>query len=139
MNRLGGVLGVALVLFLSMGFAALNGGQRVTLRLGFTTLYRVPLTAIAFGALILGMVVMLLAGIHSDLKVRRILRERLAEEDREERARIFIDHTQTNLFETEEVVESPPRRVADVEVASEPPHDIGSAPRPPFVPPPEAS
>ncbi len=101
MNRLGGVLGVLLVLVASMGFAALNGGQRVTLRLGVATLYRVPLTAIAFGALILGMVVMLLAGIHSDLKVRRILRERLADEDREERARIFVDRNQTNLFESE--------------------------------------
>lgn len=84
-----------------MVFAALNGGQRVTLRLGFATLYRVPLTAVAFGALILGMVAMLLAGIHSDLRVRRILRERLAAEDREERARFFIDRTQTNLFEAE--------------------------------------
>ena len=87
------------VLVASMGFAALNGGQRVTLRLGIATLYRVPLPAVAFGALILGMVVMLGAGIHSDLRVRKILRERLAEEDREERARIFVDHSQTNLFE----------------------------------------
>jgi uncharacterized integral membrane protein len=99
MSRLGGVVGVLLVLVASMGFAALNGGQRVTLRLGVATLYRVPLTAVAFGALILGMVVMLVAGIHSDLRVRKILRERLAEEDREERARIFIDQSQTNLFD----------------------------------------
>ena len=84
-----------------MAFAVLNGGQRVTLRLGLATFYRVPLTAIAFGALIMGMVVMLLAGVHSDLKVRRILRERLAEEDREERARILIDRSQRDLFEGE--------------------------------------
>lgn len=101
MSRFGGAVGIFLVLVASMGFAALNGGQRVTLRLGITTLYRVPLTAVAFGALILGMVVMLVAGIHSDLKVRRILRDRLADEDREERARIFVDRTQTNLFESE--------------------------------------
>jgi hypothetical protein len=88
-----------IVLALSMAFAALNGGQRVTLRLGVATFYRIPLTGVAFGALILGMVVMLVAGIHSDLKVRRILRERLAEEDREERAR--IDHSQRDLFEGE--------------------------------------
>lgn len=99
MSRLGGVIGILLVLVASMGFAALNGGQRVTLRLGIATLYRVPLTAVAFGALILGMVVMLIAGIHSDLRVRKILRQRLADEDREERARIFVDHSQTNLFE----------------------------------------
>ena len=101
MNRLGGAVGVLMVLVASMGFAALNGGQRGTLRLGIATLYRVPLTAVAFGALILGMVVMLVAGIHSDLRVRKILRERLAEEDREERARIFVDQAQTNLFDGE--------------------------------------
>ena len=97
MTRFAGAAGVLVVLVLSMAFAALNGGQRVTLRLGIATFYRVPLTGIAFGVLILGMLVMLVAGIHSDLKVRRILRERLAEEDRQERAR--IDHSQRDLFE----------------------------------------
>ena len=97
MTRFAGAAGVLVVLVLSMAFAALNGGQRVTLRLGIATFYRIPLTGIAFGALILGMLVMLVAGIHSDLKVRRILRERLAEEDRQERAR--IDHSQRDLFE----------------------------------------
>ena len=97
MTRFAGATGVAIVLVLSMAFAALNGGQRVTIRLGFANFYRVPVTGVAFGALILGMVVMLVAGIHSDLKVRRILRERLAEEDREERAR--IDQSQHDLFE----------------------------------------
>lgn len=97
MTRFAGAAGVLVVLVLSMAFAALNGGQRVTLRLGIATFYRVPLTGIAFGALILGMLVMLVAGIHSDLKVRRILRERLAEEDRQEWAR--IDHSQRDLFE----------------------------------------
>lgn len=85
-----------------MGFAGLNGAQRVTLRLGVATFYRVPLPVVAFAALILGMLVMLAAGISSDLRVRRILRERLAEEDREERARLFVDRDQTNLFEHEE-------------------------------------
>jgi hypothetical protein len=46
------------------------------------------------------MLIMLVAGIHSDLKVRRILRARLADEDREERSR-FIDHSQQDLFEEE--------------------------------------
>ena len=89
------------VLALSMGFAALNGGQRVVLRLGFATLYGVPLTVVAFGGLVAGMVIMLGAGIHSDLKVRRILRARLMEEDLEERAR-FVDRSQQDLFEEEE-------------------------------------
>lgn len=101
MNRLLVVLGVTVTLLLSMSFAALNAGQRVTLRLGFINFYRVPLTVVAFGALVLGMVVMLLAGVYSDLRVRRILRERLAEEDREERARIFVDERQRDLFEQE--------------------------------------
>lgn len=100
MTRLLGILGVVVVLLLSMGFAALNGGQRVTLRLGVATLYQVPLTVVAFSMLVLGMLAMLAASIHADLKVRRILRERLAEEDREERARIFVDRTQTSLFES---------------------------------------
>jgi len=92
---------VLAVLALSMGFAALNGGQRVVLRLGFATLYGVPLTVVAFGGLVAGMVIMLGAGIHSDLKVRRILRARLMEEDLEERAR-FVDRSQQDLFEEEE-------------------------------------
>ena len=98
MSRLAGAAGILVVLALSMGFAALNGGQRVMLRLGFGTFYRVPLTAVAFGSLILGMLVMLVAGIHSDLKVRRILRERLAEEDRAEKAAAG-DRSQQDLFE----------------------------------------
>ncbi len=97
MNRFWGSLGVVIVLALSLGFAALNGGQRVTLRLGMKTLYGVPLTVVAFGGLITGMVIMLVAGVQSDLRVRRILRDRLAEEDREERSR-FTDRDQRELF-----------------------------------------
>lgn len=94
-------MGILAVLVGSMGFAGMNGAQRVTLRLGVATFYRVPLPVVTFAALILGMLVMLVAGISSDLRVRRILRDRLAEEDREERARLFVDRTQTNLFEDE--------------------------------------
>ena len=98
MSRVAGLFGGALVLAISVGIAALNGGQLVTLRLGFVTLYGVPLTVVLFGSVILGMVIMLVAGIHSDLRVRRILRERLAREDEEERARIFVDRNQKDLF-----------------------------------------
>lgn len=98
MRRLPGLAGLLLVLALSMGFASLNGGQRVTLRLGFVTLYGVPLTMVAFGGVIAGMTVMLVAGIRSDLKVRRILRSRLAEEDERERGRV-VDRAQRELFE----------------------------------------
>lgn len=97
MNRVLGVVAVLAALAVALGFASLNSGQRVTLRLGFMTLYGIPLTAVAFGSLLLGMLVMLVAGIRADLKVRRILRTRLREEDLEERAR-FVDRDQQDLF-----------------------------------------
>jgi len=98
MSRLAGGAGVLAVIALSLGFAALNGNQRVTLRLGFATFYGVPLTVVAFGGLMVGMVIMLVAGIHSDLKVRRILRARLAEEGLEDKDR-FVDQSQQDLFD----------------------------------------
>jgi uncharacterized integral membrane protein len=96
-SRLFGVAAMLMALAVALGFASLNSGQRVTLRLGFTTIYGVSLTVVAFGSLLVGMMIMLVAGIHSDLKVRRILRARLQEEDREERAR-FVDLDQQDLF-----------------------------------------
>jgi hypothetical protein len=57
----------------------------------------VPLTVVAFGGLVVGMLIMLGAGIRSDLKVRRILRARLAEEGRDE-GRMFVDNSQQDLF-----------------------------------------
>lgn len=106
MKKFGGPVVLAVILALSMAFAALNGSQRVTVRLGFATLYRTPLIGVVFACVILGMVVMMVAGIRSDLRVRRILRERLADENRDERARIFVDRTQTNLFDDAEEEES---------------------------------
>lgn len=102
MSRLAGAIAVLVVLAGSMGFAALNSGERVTLDLGFVTLYRLPVTYVAFGGLFVGMLVVLVAGIHADLKVRRILKERLQEEDREERARMMMERYQRDLFEEEE-------------------------------------
>jgi uncharacterized integral membrane protein len=98
--RYAGVLSVVTVLALVLLFARWNGGERVTVDLGLHTFYRVPLTYVAFASLFLGMLVMLVAGIHSDLKVRRFLRERLEEEDRAERER--IDRYQRDLFHAEE-------------------------------------
>lgn len=99
MRRLPGLLGLLLVLLLAFGLAWLNGGQRVTLRLGIATLYRVPLTVVIFGSLIVGMTIVMVAGIRADIRVRRILREKLREEGEEERARIFVDRAQQDLFE----------------------------------------
>lgn len=93
---LGGLVVLA-AFALAIGFASLNSAQHVTLRLGFVTFYRVPLPVVAFASLLVGMFVMLLAGIRSDLKVRRILRARLVAEDREERGR-FVDLDQQELF-----------------------------------------
>ena len=96
MIRLIGPLGVLLVLVASIVFAALNASQQVTLDLGFFVLYRVPLTLVGFTGLFMGMVVMLVAGVRSDLKVRAVLRQRLEAEDREERA--LVDRNQRDLF-----------------------------------------
>lgn len=96
MSRAAGAVGVVVVLVATLAFAALNSGEWVNLDLGFVTLYRVPVTWVAFGGLFVGMLVLFVAGIHSDLKVRRILRQRLREEDREERAR--ADRYQQDLF-----------------------------------------
>lgn len=96
MIRIVGPLGVLVVLLISIVFAALNGDQRVTLDLGFLVLYRVPVTLVGFTGLFMGMVLMLVAGVRSDLKVRAVLRQRLEAEDREERA--LIDRNQQDLF-----------------------------------------
>ncbi|RMH18010.1 MAG: DUF1049 domain-containing protein [Gemmatimonadetes bacterium] len=99
MTRFLGPVGVLTVVALAVLFSVLNGGQRVTLDFGLFVLYRVPVTLVAVGGLFLGMVVMFLAGIHTDLKVRAILRRRLADESAEERAR--IDRMQRDLFQPE--------------------------------------
>lgn len=106
MTRLLGGAGVLLVLILVMLVARWNGGERVTLDLGLWTIYRVPMTYVAFGSLLIGMLAMLLAGLHADLRVRRFLRERLAEEDREERRR--VDRFQRDLFAPEAELEAEP-------------------------------
>ena len=102
MTRFIGPLGVVSVLVVSILFAALNP-QRVTLNLGVKVLYGVPLMLVGFTGLFMGMVVMLVAGVRSDLKVRAVLRQRLEAEDREERA--LVDRTQQDLF--------PPRPLED--------------------------
>ncbi len=99
MSRLLSVLGALIMVVIAMAFAALNTEQRVVLRLGFVTLRQVSLTTVAFGGLVLGMLVMLVAGIRSDLRVRAILRARLVQESDEERAR-FVDRAQRDLFES---------------------------------------
>ena len=96
MTRFLGVLSVLIVLLLAMGFASANAGHRVTLDLWLFTLYQVPVALVAFCGLFVGMVLMFVTGVHSDLKVRKILRERLADETRREQT--WIDRNQRDLF-----------------------------------------
>jgi heme exporter protein D len=69
--------------------------------LGIVVIYRVPLTLVVFGALLLGMLAMVVVSIDSDLRVRRILRDRLRAEDLEERRRM-ADPRQRDLFQEED-------------------------------------
>ena len=101
MSRIIPAIGILLVAGLAVVLQSLNGSETVTLQLGVITLYDVPITAVAFFGLLAGMVIMLVTSIHNDLRVRRILRDRLTEEDSEEKARI-IDHRQHDLFGKDE-------------------------------------
>ncbi len=99
--RLIGPIGILLAVVFSVLFTAWNGTQRVTVDLGLFTLFRVPVVFLAFGGMVFGMFVMLIAGLDSDLRVRQILRDRLKDEDREEKER-FIDLDQHDLFEQDD-------------------------------------
>lgn len=83
MNRLPGISAMLAVLVFVLVFARWNGSERMTLDLGVWTFYRVPMTWVVFASFLLGMVVMLLAGLYSDLRVRRFLRDRFAAGDDE--------------------------------------------------------
>lgn len=98
MSRWFALAGVAAFVGLVIWFTAHNGDQRITLDLGFVQFYRFPVTMVAFAALLAGMLVMLLAGLHTDLRVRKILRDRLIEEARAEGD---TDLTQHDLFDTD--------------------------------------
>ena len=80
MKRFANWLALALVVVLGVGFAMANAGREVVLDLWIVTLYRVPVTFVAFGGMVVGMGVVLVAGINADLKVRRLLRERHLED-----------------------------------------------------------
>jgi len=123
MSRLPGILSIVAVVVLAMAFAAANAGNRVTLELGLITLYRAPVTLVAFSGLLVGMVVMFVAGIQSDLKVRRILRDRLAEETRTQQR--WIDRNQRDLFAQEPEAES---KAASEGVTGTPPSGALSEP-----------
>ena len=83
MNRFVSGIGLALLVVLAVGFARANAGIEVTIDLWIVTLRREPVTFVAFGGMVVGMGVVLVAGINADLKVRRLLRERHLEDSRE--------------------------------------------------------
>ena len=95
-----GVVGAAVLLALSTVFAALNRGSSVGVDLGLFELRRVPMPIVVFGAVLIGMAIMLLAGLRSDLRVREILRSKWEEEGRREQE--WRDRNQQELFGAEE-------------------------------------
>ena len=80
MRRFAGWLALAAVVILGAAFAMGNAGRVVSINLGVVVLSRVPVTFVAFGGMVVGMGVVLVAGINADLKVRRLLRERHLED-----------------------------------------------------------
>lgn len=76
MSRWAGWIALVVVMAAGALFALGNAGRVVSLNLGLFTLSRVPVTFVAFGGMVVGMGVVLAAGVHADLKVRRLLRER---------------------------------------------------------------
>ena len=72
-------LGIAVIGAVAFAFTTLNSGESTTVQLGFATLQRVPVSAVAFGGFVVGMLVILVAGVRSDLKVRRILKAGLVD------------------------------------------------------------
>lgn len=63
-----------LVAGLAFGFAVANGDQQVTVELGLVTLRSVSLPVLVFGAVLVGMLAVFLAGLRADLRTRRTLR-----------------------------------------------------------------
>ena len=99
MGRAGTVALAVAVLLLVMLFTRGNGSERVSLELGIVSFDAVPLAYVVLGSFFVGMLVMMVAGIHTDLRVRRLLMDRLEEEDLRERARLDqVDRNQRDLF-----------------------------------------
>jgi uncharacterized integral membrane protein len=55
-------------------FAVQNGGVRVPIHLGVVTIRSVSLPVVVFTSVVVGMLMVLLAGLRADLKTRRMLR-----------------------------------------------------------------
>ena len=99
MKRYTGWIALVAVMLLALLFAMGNAGRVVNINLGLFTLSRVPVTFVAFGGMIVGMGVVLAAGINADLKVRRLLRERQEQNSLAERParREYDEHGQGDM------------------------------------------
>ena len=78
MRRFPGWIALVGVAVVGAAFAVGNAGRVVSINLGIFSLDSAPVTFVAFGGMVVGMAVVLAAGINSDLKVRRLLQERRA-------------------------------------------------------------
>ncbi len=99
MRRFAMWLALVVVLVLGVLFAMGNSGRFVSINLGLFTLSRVPVTFVAFGGMVVGMGVVLAAGLNADLKVRRLLRERQERDSLAERSarRTYDEHGQGDM------------------------------------------
>lgn len=68
------LLTIALSAALAFLFAAQNGRETVDVQLGPFALRAVSLPAVVFGAILLGMVVVLLVGLRADMQARVMMR-----------------------------------------------------------------
>lgn len=69
-------LGIAGLFVAAAVFSFLNGGERVSLNVGVTTLYRISLVGLIFVVFLLGMVTMFIFGLRQDRRIRAALRNR---------------------------------------------------------------
>ncbi len=99
MRRFAGWIALVAVVVLGVLFDMGNTGRVVSLNLGIFTLSRVPVTWVAFGGMVVGMGVVLAAGLNADLKVRRLLRERHERDRPAERSgrREYDEHGQGDM------------------------------------------
>jgi hypothetical protein len=69
-------LGIAALVLVAATFSFLNAGERVSLNVGVTILYRVSLVGLVFAVFLLGMATMFLFGLRQDRRIRAMLRDR---------------------------------------------------------------